>query len=447
MDHTSTQKERQFESLVKENKALRGKIDTLERENRALKNSLRHLSIKIGPVRNSKPLDLDEAFKGTSSADIYENVYTDSVEEPLSKNSTKANVSRHFYIKYDFKGHDGAVYVVRWSPCGRFLASGSLDRTVRVWNLANQNEEAELKKHQLNVVDLYWANDSSHVLSGGYDHLVNEWNLESQKLTFIKPLRGMVQAVRYSPASNSIIFAGTSSKHIEVLDKRQPKGEGLQIQNNAMVSSLYVYRDGLYFMSGDSEGCIKTWDARKNGTWLRSFSAGSGNHPLTHLHVCPPGVDRENDEGRYLAVNSYDSVLRVYDRDSFEDGMPKLHAWARGGHKNRNWPIHSSFYRGPQFKDVASGVSKGVAADEIGPESTSPSVAESFFIATGSADKHIYIYDLAAQNKTPCPLIQRVDGHSDRVYATSFHPTEPLLASCSGDGLVKVWAARKTKIQ
>ena len=38
-------------------------------------------------------------------------------------------------------------------------------------------------------------------------------------------------------------------------------------------------------------------------------------------------------------------------------------------------------------------------------------------------------------------LLQTLDGHSDRVYATSFHPQELQLATCSADFLVKIWAA------
>jgi hypothetical protein len=39
-------------------------------------------------------------------------------------------------------------------------------------------------------------------------------------------------------------------------------------------------------------------------------------------------------------------------------------------------------------------------------------------------------------------LVQRLEGHQDRVYAVSFHPTKPLLASCSADFTIKLWAAR-----
>ena len=35
--------------------------------------------------------------------------------------------------------------------------------------------------------------------------------------------------------------------------------------------------------------------------------------------------------------------------------------------------------------------------------------------------------------------MQRLEGHTDRVYAVNFHPTEPILASGSADFTVKVW--------
>ena len=45
----------------------------------------------------------------------------------------------------------------------------------------------------------------------------------------------------------------------------------------------------------------------------------------------------------------------------------------------------------------------------------------------------------AATRRTRASRAQRLEGHSDRVYSTSFHPHEPILASCSADFTLKIW--------
>ena len=84
---------------------------------------------------------------------------------------------------------------------------------------------------------------------------------------------------------------------------------------------------------------------------------------------------------------------------------------------------------------------------------------KSVLLATGSADPYAYIYNVGEVNKNlytlenekkegklihfyyqeNAELMQRLEGHTDRVYAVNFHPTEPILASGSADFTVKVW--------
>ena len=41
------------------------------------------------------------------------------------------------------------------------------------------------------------------------------------------------------------------------------------------------------------------------------------------------------------------------------------------------------------------------------------------------------------------PLIQKLHGHTDRVYVTHFHPSKAVLATGSADFTIKLWAPRR----
>ena len=73
-------------------------------------------------------------------------------------------------------GHVGAVYQVTWSPDSRFIASASKDSTVKIWKPLGKKALYTLSGHLDEVYSLDWSPYGPRVASGGKDRLVKIWS-------------------------------------------------------------------------------------------------------------------------------------------------------------------------------------------------------------------------------------------------------------------------------
>jgi WD40 repeat protein len=94
-------------------------------------------------------------------------------------------------------GHESSILSVAYSPDGRWLTSGSGDRTLRVWD--TQNLEAAprvLSGHESSVWSVAYSPDGRCLASGSGDRTVRVWLIDLEELAAIgcqKVLRNLTR--------------------------------------------------------------------------------------------------------------------------------------------------------------------------------------------------------------------------------------------------------------
>jgi COMPASS component SWD3 len=269
------------------------------------------------------------------------------------------------------------------------------------------------------------------------------WDVELGKVNETFETEGFVQCVGWDPSEPSLFYHGTSRNILALNDIRSKTGASpsdapVVIRNDAMINTLYVSHDGVHVITGDSLGGLKTWDVRMRDC-VQSILNEPTKKPISHIAVSRKVGGCDDEESRYMAANSYDNVIRVYDRGLDPPKTQLRFVHALKGFRNKNWPIKSSFFEGRDYS--ATPLRRITTVDEVAlddpiNEKEKKPIDASMLLATGSADPYAYLYNIGDDS---FELLQRLEGHTDRVYCVNFHPSEPLLASCSADFTIKVW--------
>src|SRR5262245_3949123 len=72
-------------------------------------------------------------------------------------------------VRATLRGHTLALASVAYSPDGRFIATGSYDRTAKVWDAASGKELVTLMGHTAAVEAVAFSPDGKTLATGSYD--------------------------------------------------------------------------------------------------------------------------------------------------------------------------------------------------------------------------------------------------------------------------------------
>ena len=95
---------------------------------------------------------------------------------------------KHFFslgkLTHSLSGHSDSVYSIAFSPDGKSLTSGSLDKTLKTWDLTVLGREnrgstrgvTTLSGHKDFVLSVVYSNEGEWIASGSKDRTIQFWD-------------------------------------------------------------------------------------------------------------------------------------------------------------------------------------------------------------------------------------------------------------------------------
>lgn len=360
-------------------------------------------------------------------------------------------------LKLTLEGHGSDVTCVRFNASATRLASSSLDKTVRLWEIPSGTCLRVLEGHTRYVACCVFSRDGSLLASGSNDRTILMWDVKG-KLSLDTDLAPSLSAFRdklsgssfdstSGPPDVAVLEGGPKSSESHATLREVQLLQRIECPHGAVNTCDFFGNNLLAFGGGDK--MVHIFSKTEGG--LR-FQEAENASPI-EAHAFAVNQVEFSPCGKYVASCSADGCAVLWDTETgkrvpgnFGTGRSairtcrfspdgKLLICAGDDQTTSAWRTDT----GELFMSV-EGHSEAVTALAISPDSQ--------FLATACSAGHVRGWAIVSI-WDQCLMLQE-DAHDLGVQSCDFSPSAGmygsesyLLATCGNDSMVKLWKVPK----
>lgn len=213
--------------------------------------------------------------------------------------SEKAD-SNIFILHKVLAAHTAEVWSVKFSPDGNWLASGSVDSTVKIWNKQDGKLFLNLK-HPAGITYVTFSPDGNLLATASYDSKVRLWKLpEGMLIKEFTGNAGTVWCLDFSPDGRQLASGGEDAL-IHVFDVPNGTRRKTLSGHTLNIWDVKFSPDGKYIASGSFDKTVRIWNA-DNGRQLNSLTDHS--EAIVSLAF--------SHDAKMLATTSDDKTIKLW---------------------------------------------------------------------------------------------------------------------------------------
>jgi WD40 repeat protein/GTPase SAR1 family protein len=243
-------------------------------------------------------------------------VQPETEKEPVKPKSLPVTSSEQAeplaVLEHKLTGHTSWINSVAVSPDGTWVASGSDDKTVKIWDLETGEYRATLEGHTDMVNAVAITPDGKRILSGSDDHTVLILDVDSGKehtklkghTSFVRSLIALSDTKHalssqdvYKGVVNLKLWELTSLSCIRTIPCGTETGDG--------VFSIAANLSGTQALSGHRDGRLRLWNL-KTGECLATLKDHSDI--VKSIQITP--------DGRFAVSGSDDKTVKIWNLET-----------------------------------------------------------------------------------------------------------------------------------